>query len=203
MRRLRYLQRGEPVPEGEPRRYKASSGYIRLRWNVGPGQLVECWEHRYVMGFPDAHVHHKNGVRDDNRPENLEVLSPSDHAAEHEEIDADLAAEMHATGMSTPAIGRALGHNKVTVLRAMKRHGHPTRSINEAAALRRITLDLGTIEKLMRFGVSDRRIAKAYGVNHIVMRDRRRLLGITPRREGRVTNAEAEMMDRLIAEMVG
>jgi len=201
--RLRYLQRGEPAPEGTPRRYKASSGYVRLRWNdVGPGQLVECWEHRYVMGFPDAHVHHINGVRDDNRPENLEILSPSDHGAEHRDIDSAACDALHRGGMSVKAIARQVGHDNAAVMRAMKRDGFKVRTLNEAAALRRIELDLETITKLMRLGVSDRRIANAYGVTHSVIRDRRRLLGITPRRDGRVTNAEGQMMDRLIAEMV-
>ena len=32
---------------------------------------------------PDEHVHHKNGKRADNRPENLQVLSQSDHMRIH------------------------------------------------------------------------------------------------------------------------
>lgn len=52
-----------------------SSGYTRIKIN---GRWI--LEHRYVMGQmlgrtlePHERVHHKNGVRNDNRPENLEL----------------------------------------------------------------------------------------------------------------------------------
>jgi hypothetical protein len=46
---------------------------------------VEAYEHRVVMGLPDhaLEIHHVNGVKTDNRRENLVALSKSDHAILH------------------------------------------------------------------------------------------------------------------------
>jgi len=81
----RRLQPGDAIPDWEPRRYRHSNGYVVLRWLVAPCTYVEAFEHRVVMGLPpvEIQIHHINGVKTDNRRENLVGLSVSDHAILH------------------------------------------------------------------------------------------------------------------------
>ena len=65
--------------------YKHAEGYRRL---VIDGKMV--LEHRYIMEqqlgrklSKNEVVHHINGNKEDNRLENLEVLTPSEHSLEH------------------------------------------------------------------------------------------------------------------------
>lgn len=98
---IRQLAPGETIPEGVPARYQNRSGYVRLRWLVGPGAYLEAYEHRVVVGLPpaDMDVHHLNRKRDDNRRENLLVLSRVQHALLHSaENAAAFAARRAARG---------------------------------------------------------------------------------------------------------
>jgi hypothetical protein len=82
----RQVAKKSPLPW--PRKCKWSGGYVMLTWADGTRKL----EHRFVMeqitGSPIPEgivVHHRNQVRSDNRPENLEMMDYVSHAVHHAE----------------------------------------------------------------------------------------------------------------------
>jgi len=107
-----------------------SNGYRRVASEAG-----QVYEHRRVAEqilrrklLPTEHVHHVNGNRSDNRPENLRILSDADHQAIHapQRIDVAEAIRLHATGATCKAIGRRLGVSGETVRTHLSRAGFDT-----------------------------------------------------------------------------
>ena len=66
--------------------WQNQKGYIEGRIWLPDGTQIRVKQHRFIMegiiGRPllsTEDVHHENGVKNDNRPENLEIISHSDH----------------------------------------------------------------------------------------------------------------------------
>lgn len=88
------------------KRQRTSGGYIRVFVGVeypGATKTGHVFEHRKVMqdilGRPllaEENVHHINGVRDDNRPENLELWSHSQPKGQHVQDKLQWAREFLA-----------------------------------------------------------------------------------------------------------
>lgn len=191
--RIRNLRAGESVPAGPPRRYPNKQGYIRLRWTIGPGEQVEVLEHRVVDGVvTDAeHVHHRNHIRDDNRPSNLEPLTAAQHAARHNaeyKRRGRQMARLYRSGHSTVDIARQLGVNPGTVSRRLAELNVEMRTTSDYA----VEVDPAEVAELYRSGRSLTSLARQYRVETKRMTSLIREGGATIRKPGRPKPSTAQ-----------
>lgn len=104
-RELIRARRGAKHPNWTGGRYVHQDGYIRTHAPGHPAAIgsraIYVLEHRLVMEQklgrqlrPDEYVHHINGVRDDNRPENLELWVRMQPAGQRPEDLVEWAKEI-------------------------------------------------------------------------------------------------------------
>lgn len=78
---------GEKNPRWSGGRHKNAQGYVLVRMPNHPrarrGYVREhilVWEQANGISLPEGwHIHHKNGMKDDNRPENLAAMTNAKH----------------------------------------------------------------------------------------------------------------------------
>lgn len=100
-----FSRHGIEARKGRPRRpwvyYEThSTGYEHWQDDCLPSRGKVCKVHRLAAvawfgwdAIQGKHVHHDNGIPWDNREENLELLTPSEHMKHHHETEWDQRGE--------------------------------------------------------------------------------------------------------------
>lgn len=199
---IRNLRDDEPTPEGVPRRYvQTPTGYITLRWRVGPNEYVERREHRQVAldqgwDIVGKHVHHMNHDGSDNRVENLMVVSVTEHGRQHRSINHSEVVGLYQQGVSMREIARSLGVNGATIFRIVQAAG----VVRKEKPPNYIHVDEDEVKRRYLRGESPRSIAVALGVGDQVVRNRVKSMGLPSRRSGRYVGWMGELGGRSVED---
>jgi len=157
--------RSRVVKRSPGKGYVDKAGYKRLSVN---GEFI--FEHRFVVEKflrrklrASEVVHHLNGDKLDNRIDNLQVMSNSDHCKEHHPItwDVALAASLLKKGVNANKLAKRFGVSRRSIKSAMKVRGisvprYPLSSNS-------LGWDLDRAIKLYKSGHSIYRVAKTLG----------------------------------------
>lgn len=125
---------------------------------------VVAYEAGLLAEGDDRHVHHRNHVKTDNRLENLEVLTPRAHAAEHRRLDPMEARRLYESGMTMPDVAAALGTHSGNVSRLVRSAGGTARPHSRTAVDERLIADM------LEFGVPVRSVMSALHVGETTVR---------------------------------
>lgn len=138
-------------------------------------------------------VHHINGIRTDNRPDNLMPLSASEHRAIHAKLNAkvdwDAVPAMYESGMTVTAIAKAVGSWDGNVSRQLRKRG--IRPI--PGERQRTILDSVVVLRLWHEGKRPEAIAVALGVSRTPVEKVLREHGIKPHPTGRPPRAKSSI----------